>query len=106
MANLNDRKDAFENKYAHDQELMFKIEARTAKLFGLWAAQQMGMDEAAADAYAKEIVGVNLDSPGFDDIKSHVMKDFEAKGVTVSSHVADRQLEECLEEAKKQIVKS
>ena len=41
---LDDRKDAFEKKYAHDQELMFRVEARTCKLFGLWVAGEIGLN--------------------------------------------------------------
>ena len=58
---LEDRKDAFEKKYAHDQELMFKVEARTSKLFGLWVAEQIGLSGPDADTYAKEVVAANLE---------------------------------------------
>ena len=42
MTTFNDRKDAFESKFAHDEELRFKAMARRNKLFGLWAASQLG----------------------------------------------------------------
>lgn len=101
---LEDRKDAFEKKYAHDQELMFKVEARTSKLFGLWVAGQLGLTGADAETYAKEVVGANLEEAGFDDIKRKVVPDLKAKGLDISDHVIDRQLEEAFEEAKKQLI--
>ena len=51
MSGMSDREKAFENKFAHDQELRFKAEARRNKLIGLWAAGLLG--KADADAYAK-----------------------------------------------------
>ena len=42
MAQFNDRRDAYENKFAHDEELRFKATARRNKLLGLWAAEKLG----------------------------------------------------------------
>ena len=53
---FNDREKGFEAKYQHDQETLFKITARRNKLLGLWAAEQMNLSGADADAYAKEVV--------------------------------------------------
>ena len=103
---LEDRKDAFEKKYAHDQELMFKVEARTSKLFGLWVAEQIGLTGADAETYAKEVVSANLEEAGFDDIKRKVIPDLQAKGQDVSDHVLDRKIEEFFEEAQKQLIQN
>jgi hypothetical protein len=42
MSTFDDRENAFENKFAHDEEMKFKAEARTNKLLGLWAAELLG----------------------------------------------------------------
>ena len=60
MNNLEDRKNAFENKFAHDAEMQFKAEARRNKLVGLWAAELMGKDDPAA--YAKEVIKADFDN--------------------------------------------
>lgn len=101
---LEDRKDAFEKKYAHDQELTFKVEARTSKLFGLWVAEQIGLEGPDADTYAKEVVSANLEEAGFNDIKRKVIPDLQAKGLDVSDYVLDRKIEEFFEEAQKQLI--
>ena len=54
MPTFNDREKAEEAKYAHDQELEFKVNARRNKLLGLWAAELMGMSGETAEAYARE----------------------------------------------------
>ena len=104
MTSFNDRKDAFEKLYAHDQEIEFKVEARCCKLFGLWAAEQMGFSGGDADAYAREVISSNLEEPGFDDVKRKVMPDFEKKGVDVPEHTVDAMLEKFHAEAKVQIM--
>ena len=65
MNSMDDRKSAFENKFAHDQELAFRVEARACKLFGLWLAEKMGLSDEESLVYAKTIVAANLDEPGF-----------------------------------------
>jgi ATPase inhibitor subunit zeta len=57
MTQFNDRKDAFESRFAHDAELRFKAMARRNKLFGLWAANQLGQSGAEAETYAKSVRG-------------------------------------------------
>lgn len=104
MSSFDNRKDAFENKYAHDQEMMFRAEARACKLFGLWVAGQMGLSGKDAEVYAKDVVAANLDEPGFDDVKRKVMADISAKKINVSEHVLDKQLEAAMAEAKAQIM--
>jgi hypothetical protein len=104
MSSFDDRKDAYEKKFAHDEELLFKAEARCCKLFGLWAAEQMGLNGADAETYAREVIASNLEEPGFDDVKRKVMPDFAQKNVDISEHVIDSMLEKYFNEAKVQVM--
>jgi len=106
MTGFDDRKDAFERKFAHDGEMMFKVEARCCKLFGLWAAGQLGLSDADAETYAREVIAANLEEPGFDDVKRKVMPDFAAKGLDISDHMVDSMLAKYMEEAKAQLDKA
>ncbi len=103
MTGFEDRRDAFENKYAHDEKLSFDVEARCSKLFGLWAASQLGLEGTEADSYAKEVVMANLEEPGFDDIIRKVRADFDQKGLDISDHLMHTQVEKALIEAQKQL---
>jgi hypothetical protein len=105
MSSFDDRKDAFEKKYAHDQEMAFKAEARCSKLFGLWVAEQLGMTGDDAAAYAKTVVAANLDEPGFDDVKRKVVGDLKNAGKDLSDHVLNVKLNECLAMAREQLMK-
>jgi hypothetical protein len=100
---FKDREKAFENKYAHQEKQGFDVEARCSKLFGLWAAKQLGLEGPDANTYAGEVVNANLEEPGFQDVLRKVRGDFDAKGVEVSDHVMGVELDKALTEAKKQI---
>ena len=97
------RQKSFENKWAHDEELRFKVFARRNKLLGLWAAGQMGLSGADAYAYAKDVVRADFEQPGDDDVFQKVRADFDAKAVAVSDHVLRRSMDDLLETAKEQI---
>ncbi len=103
MSTLDNRGKGFENKFAHDEKLDFAVEARLSKLYGLWAAEQLGLGGADAQTYASEVVTANLEEPGFDDILRKVRADFDEKGLEISDHIMEVELERCLCEAKKQI---
>ncbi|MAE52440.1 MAG: hypothetical protein CMH27_11595 [Micavibrio sp.] len=101
MTAFDDRKDAFESKFAHDEKLSFDLEAKCSKLFGLWAAEQLGLEAGEAESYAKEVVMANLEEAGFDDIIRKVRADFDQKGVEISDHVININLEKSLLAAQK-----
>ena len=105
MAGFEDREKAFENRYAHEEKVGFDVEARCSKLFGLWAAEQIGLEGADANTYAGEVVESNLEEPGFDDVLRKVQADFDAKGIGISEHIMRSELDKALEEAKRQILK-
>ena len=65
---MTDRERDFENRYAHDQELRFRIEARRNKLLGLWAAEKLGKAGEEANAYAQEVIKADFLLPGDDDV--------------------------------------
>lgn len=81
MAQFDDRRDAYENKFAHDEELRFKATARRNKLLGLWAAERLGQAGAEADAYAKSVVMADFEEAGDDDVLRKVKADLEAAGL-------------------------
>ena len=101
---FQDREKAFESKWAHDEELRFKIIARRNKLLGLWAAEQMGISGAEADAYAKAVVQADFIEPGHEDVVRKIQKDFAAKNVARSDHAIRVKMDELLALATDQVV--
>ena len=68
MTTFDDRESAFENKFAHDEQMAFKAEARRNKLLGLWAAELMGKSGDEAQAYAVEVIKSDFEEAGDEDV--------------------------------------
>jgi hypothetical protein len=103
MTTFDKREEGFEKKFAHDEELRFKATARRNKLLGLWAAEKLGLAGPEADAYAKEVVVADFESPGEEDVFAKLRKDFDAKGVAQSDHQIRRTMDELMARAIDQV---
>jgi len=100
MSSFDDRENAFEAKFAHDESLLFKATARRNKLLGHWAAALLGKEGEAAEEYAKEVVRADFEEPGDDDVIRKVAGDL---GDKASDEDIRAQLEALMNEAKAQI---
>jgi hypothetical protein len=101
MSAFDERESAFENKFAHDEEMTFKAEARANKLLGLWAAELLG--KADANAYALEVIKADFEEAGHDDVIRKVVADLGGKSDEATVR-AKRSA--CLLEAKGQLAAS
>ena len=106
MTTFDDRERAFENKYARDQEMQFRIAARRNRLLGLWAAEKMGLTEVEADAYAKDVVRADFEEAGDEDVIRKLLGDLTSAGVDIDdarirTMLADKQVE-----ARRQMIES
>ena len=97
------REEGFEKKFAHDEELRFKANARRNKMLGLWAAGKLGLSGAEAEAYAKEVVVADLEEGAERDVFRKLRKDFDAKGVTQSDQEIRGVMSELMDQAIAQI---
>ena len=75
MSTFDSRQKAFEDKFARDADLQFKVMARRNKLLGLWAAERLGHSGDAALAYAMEVVAADFEEPGDEDVYRKVAGD-------------------------------
>ncbi|MEO1282564.1 MAG: DUF1476 domain-containing protein [Pseudomonadota bacterium] len=92
MATFNEREKAFESKFAHDQDLKFKAEARRNNLLGAWVAEKLGITGDAVADYQKEVRRADLEEAGDDDVFRKVRADLDAKSVALS----DEELREAM----------
>jgi len=104
MPTFEDREKGFEHKYKHDKELEFKVNARRNRLLGLWAAKELGIPDAEAEAYAKTVVMADFQKPGDDDVVEKIVADFEQKGLRINEHRVRKHMTELLEAARKQVM--
>ena len=90
---FREREKGYEAKFKLDEEQKFRAESRRNKLLGLWAAEQMGIAGAEAEAYAKEVVIADLEEPGVDDVIRKVMKDFSDRDIEMDEQRVRDELE-------------
>ena len=103
MESFERRKDGFERKFAHDEELRFKAMARRNRMLGHWAAEKLGLSGPDVDSYAREVVKADFEAPGDEDVFRKIRTDFDAKNITLSDHQIRRTMEELLVKAAEQI---
>ena len=99
MTTFDKREEGFEKKFAHDEELRFKANARRNKLLGLWAADKLGVTGDAANVYAKEVVMADFEEAGDDDVLKKVHKDLAEKGIVSSEQDVRRAMTDLMEKA-------
>jgi hypothetical protein len=99
MTTFDKREEGFEKRFAVDEELKFKANARRNKLLGLWAAEKLGLSGADAEAYAKTVVLSDFEEAGDHDVFRKIRKDFDDKGVTDSDHQIRRMMDELMAQA-------
>jgi hypothetical protein len=80
MTSFDDRRNAFETQFAHDEDLRFKATARRNKLFGLWVAERLGKSGDEAEAYAKSVVLADFEEAGDADVLRKVRRDLDGAG--------------------------
>jgi hypothetical protein len=81
MTTFDKREEAFEKKYALDEEQKFKATARRNRKLGAWVAEKLGLSGAEAEAYAKAVVAADFEEAGEDDVFRKVRGDLDAKGM-------------------------
>jgi len=103
MTTFDEREKGQERKFQHDQELAFKAKARRNKLLGLWAAERLGLTGDAVDAYARELVAMDLQKHGDHDVIEKVAGDLAKRGVNLDATRVRAELERFAAEAKRQL---
>ena len=103
MSTFDKREQGFESKFAHDEELRFKANARRNKLLGLWAAGLLGYEGDKAEEYAKEVVRADFEEPGDEDVFRKLREDFDNNNVEQSDHQIRRTMDELMATAIEQV---
>jgi hypothetical protein len=104
MTQFDDRERAFESKFAHDEELKFRMIARRNKLLGEWAARKMGLSQEETETYARDVIRADFEEAGDGDVIRKVLGDLTSAGVDVEEAEIRQTLEFKAVEAERQIM--
>ena len=84
MTTFDDREQAFEKKFALDQDLKFRAKARRDKLTAEWAAGKLGISGTGLQDYVRAVLKADIEEKRDQDVFRKIRKDFDAAGVSVS----------------------
>ncbi|WP_027133820.1 DUF1476 domain-containing protein [Geminicoccus roseus] len=101
MTIFDDRERSEEARFRHDQEIYFRIRNRRNKLLGLKIANDyLGLRGDEAMAYAKDVVMVDFERPGDEDVAAKIRADVSAAGKSISDHLIEKFTQQCEAEAR------
>ena len=102
MSSFEDRKKSFENKFAHDQELQFKVGARRNKYIAQWASKILGYDEEKEKEYIQSVIKADFEEAGDEDVFRKVKEDL--KNHNISDEDIRKKMDELNEKAKSEFI--
>ena len=100
MNKFEDREKSFEKKFQIDEELEFKISARSNKYLGEWASVQLNKQEAEKEKYIHEVIKSDLEESGKEDVFRKIKKDFQANSIVISEEEIRDQMQKAMLRAK------
>ena len=96
MNKFDDRKKTFEKKFQIDEELKFKVEARSNKYLGQWASSKLGKSDEEEKKYIQEIVKADMEEAGKEDVFRKIKKDFQMASIAIEDSEIREQMEKAL----------
>jgi len=100
MSKFDEREKSFEKKFAKDQELQFKVSARSNKYLGEWASSQLNKTDQEKNNYIGEIIKADMEEAGSEDVFRKIKKDFQAASISIEEAEIRDQMGKALLRAK------
>ena len=101
MSKFEEREKSFERKFAKDQELQFKVNARRNKYLAEWVCGKLGKNDEQKQNYIQELIKADMEEAGDEDVFRKVKKDFDNSAISMDDSEIRNQMSHALERAKK-----
>ena len=98
MSSFEDRKKSFEKKFAHDQELQFKVSARRNKYLGEWVSEILSYNSDQEKEYIQSVIKADFAEAGDEDVFRKIKQDLKEKNF--SDQELRKKMDELNEKAK------
>jgi hypothetical protein len=93
---MDDRRKAFESKWAHDAELRFQVEARRNRALGEWAAAKKGLSGAAVEDFVGSVIAADFEEAGDEDVYRKLRSELDG---SISDAEIRAKMRECMDAA-------
>ena len=105
MNKFDEREKSFEKKFQIDEELQFKISARSNKYLGEWVSVKLGKNEEEKNKYIQEIIKSDLEEVGHEDVFRKIQKDLKSASINIEDSEIRDQMKKALSRAKEDFKK-
>tara|TARA_Y100000591_G_C21785203_1_gene673393 strand:- start:776 stop:1084 length:309 start_codon:yes stop_codon:yes gene_type:complete len=102
MEKFDERKKSFEKKFAHDEELKFKVASRRNKYLGQWVSQKLGFNEKKENEYIQSVIKADFEEAGDEDVFRKIKNDL--KNHNISDEDIRKKMIELNEKAKSDFI--
>ena len=100
MNKFDEKEKSFEKKFAMDEELQFKLAARSNKYLGEWVSSELGKNEEEKKNYIQDIIRADMEEAGSEDVFRKIKKDFQVASVSIEDSEIRDQMAKALLRAK------
>jgi hypothetical protein len=101
---FHEREQAFEAKFAHDEEFRFRVTARRDKLFARWVANTLRLSGEASETFVKTVLAIP-DGPAHDQaLLRHAVDFSSARGIGGLGEGLAAALDRCGQQALEQLL--
>lgn len=104
MSSIDDRRKANEEKFFHDEALLFKVRAKRRKYLGMWAAEQMRLSEEDSLKYALDIVQLGMEDQTLAAVVSKILADMNERGLDITEEQIREQMENLHKKAEARVL--
>tara|TARA_B100000686_G_scaffold126833_1_gene134166 strand:- start:200 stop:508 length:309 start_codon:yes stop_codon:yes gene_type:complete len=101
MDSFKDREKNFEKKFAHDEELQFKVSARRNKYIGQWVSKIFNYNQEQEKEYIQSVIRADFAEAGDEDVFRKIKVDLENH--KISDEEIRKKMNEFNEKAKSEI---
>ena len=102
MSTFDEREKSFEKKFAHDEELQFKVSARRNKYLGQWVSQILKYNLEQEKEYILSVIKADFQEAGDEDVFRKIKVDL--KDQNVSDEDIRKKMDELNEKAKSDFI--
>ena len=102
MNTFDERGKSFEKKFAHDEELQFRVSARRNKYLGQWASKILGYDQEKENEYIQSVIKADFEEAGDEDVFRKLKSDLADRNI--SDEEIRKKMDELNEKAKSEFI--
>ena len=97
---FTDREKSFEKKFQMDQELQFKVQARSCKYLAEFVSSMLAKTDEEKQNYIQEVIKADMEEAGQEDVFRKVKRDFQTASFSIEDSEIRDQMQKALLRAK------